>query len=133
MEDSKLIVSVAITKEGKYLIVLRARDGTYPGVWEFPAGKVMEGEKLSQAVVREVREEVNLKLKKLQYVGETKRSLRGNAVIHHFAAGRGGSTIKLSKEHADYKWADKAAILGMKPGVDVGQDTLAYFTLKNRV
>ncbi|MBU5537678.1 MAG: NUDIX domain-containing protein [Candidatus Aenigmatarchaeota archaeon] len=36
----KVITSVAIEKDGKFLILKRSSYDTLPGMWEFPGGKV---------------------------------------------------------------------------------------------
>ena len=51
-----LAVSAAIIRDGKVLVVRRARKPAL-GVYTLPGGGVEVGETLTQAVVREVREE----------------------------------------------------------------------------
>lgn len=51
-----LVVSVAIEKEGKYLMVQEAKKGI-ENLWNFPSGKVKENEDLMSAAKREVLEE----------------------------------------------------------------------------
>ncbi|MBI4715432.1 MAG: NUDIX domain-containing protein, partial [Nitrospirae bacterium] len=49
-----------IWKNGKILITRRPEKGLLGGLWEFPGGKQKEGETPEEAVVREIREELNL-------------------------------------------------------------------------
>jgi len=54
-------ISVGIVeKNGRLLITRRSPDGMLGGLWEFPGGKVQEGETPEAACVREIQEEVNL-------------------------------------------------------------------------
>ncbi|MDD5544037.1 MAG: 8-oxo-dGTP diphosphatase MutT [Acidobacteriia bacterium] len=60
---SKTIYRIAIAiveRNGKILIAQRRPDSHLGGLWEFPGGKVHEGESPEQAVVRECREEVGI-------------------------------------------------------------------------
>lgn len=47
-------------EDGRFLIARRPLDGMLGGLWEFPGGKRESGEDLSQALRREIREELNL-------------------------------------------------------------------------
>jgi 8-oxo-dGTP diphosphatase len=54
-----LAVSVAIWRDGKALLVRRARP-PLASIWSFPGGVVETGETLAEAAAREVREETGL-------------------------------------------------------------------------
>lgn len=57
----RLRVSAAlILRDGKILICRRAATGAFPLKWEFPGGKVEEGEEPAAALVRELREELGI-------------------------------------------------------------------------
>ena len=51
-----------ILKGGKVLIDKRKPEGMLGGLWEFPGGKKKKSETLRQAVAREVKEEVGVKV-----------------------------------------------------------------------
>lgn len=60
---SKLVhvaVGVIYSAEGKILIAKRPDSVHQGGLWEFPGGKVDSGESIVQALVRELREELNI-------------------------------------------------------------------------
>lgn len=52
------VTAAVIRREGKYLLAQRPPDGLLGGLWEFPGGKVQEGEGLEEALRREIREEL---------------------------------------------------------------------------
>src|SRR5215210_1334910 len=60
--DPKLAVAVVIEREGKLLFGRRGPGTRAPGKWSFPAGFVERGERIEDAAVREVREEVGLEI-----------------------------------------------------------------------
>ena len=47
-------------EEGRYLITQRPPKATLPLLWEFPGGRVQEGETDEEALARELKEEMNI-------------------------------------------------------------------------
>ncbi len=68
-------VSIAvILDQHRFLIQKRPSKGHLAGMWEFPGGKIKNGESPGQAVIRECREELNINvktIKKLKMVSHT--------------------------------------------------------------
>jgi 8-oxo-dGTP diphosphatase len=60
--DPKLAVAVVIERDGQLLFGRRGPGTRAPGLWSFPAGFVERGERIEDAAVREVREEVGLEI-----------------------------------------------------------------------
>jgi len=52
------VAAAVIEHEGKILICRRRSDQDHAGKWEFPGGKLEEGEQPETAVIRELREEL---------------------------------------------------------------------------
>lgn len=55
-----LVVAAVIRREGRILIAERPRDKHMGGLWEFPGGKVEDGEPVEHALVRELEEELGM-------------------------------------------------------------------------
>ena len=60
MEDKKYIAAAVIEIDGKFLIAQRAKQDKLFGLWEFPGGKVEEGETLEECLKRELFEELDI-------------------------------------------------------------------------
>jgi len=58
--DPKLAVAVVVERDGLLLLGKRGPGTRAPGAWSFPAGFVERGERIEDAAIREVREEVGL-------------------------------------------------------------------------
>lgn len=55
------VVAVIIQKENKILATKRGY-GEFINMWEFPGGKIESGETKEQALVREIKEELNIEI-----------------------------------------------------------------------
>ena len=67
MSDTKRMVLVAaaalIDSDGRVLICQRPPGKQLAGLWEFPGGKVELGERPEQALIRELKEELDIDVK----------------------------------------------------------------------
>lgn len=65
--EMPLLVTAAVIFDGeKVLITRRPEDKLHPGLWEFPGGKVDSGESPSEALCREIREELAVEVQILE-------------------------------------------------------------------
>lgn len=55
-----VVAAALIDAEGRILIAKRPAGKSLPGLWEFPGGKLKDGETPEAALVRELREELGL-------------------------------------------------------------------------
>ncbi len=102
-----LSVRVLLTDEdNKILILKRSTDSkTNPGKWEFPGGKVDQGESFDQALIREVYEETNLKISLEHVVGISEQNLHLIRAVHIIMSGKIiEGNLTLSSEHEGYAW-----------------------------
>ena len=56
------VVAAVIGRDGKYLITQRRDEAVLPGLWEFPGGRVDEGETDAAALARELRERLGVEV-----------------------------------------------------------------------
>jgi 8-oxo-dGTP diphosphatase len=64
------VVAAVIEHEGRYLITQRRPAAVLPLLWEFPGGRVEEGENDSQALIREVRGRIGIEVAVFEKLGD---------------------------------------------------------------
>ena len=103
----QLAVSAAIFRDGKVLLVRRARSPAR-GFYSLPGGRVEFGESLHTALHREVDEETALRIQIVGLAGWREvlpgASGAGHYLIMSFAARWAAGEPVLNEEHDDFKW-----------------------------
>lgn len=103
----QLAVSAAIFRDGKILLVRRARSPG-KGFYSLPGGRVEFGESLHTALHREVDEETGLKIEIMDLAGWREvlpgASGGGHYLIMSFAARWVADEPALNDEHDDFRW-----------------------------
>ncbi len=59
----ELYVVAAIIKKDNKILATQRGYGEFEGLWEFPGGKIEEGETKEEALIREIKEELNADIK----------------------------------------------------------------------
>jgi 8-oxo-dGTP diphosphatase len=115
-----LAVSAAIVRDGKVLVVRRARNPAL-SLYTLPGGAVETGETLLQAVAREVREETALTIEPVALAGHREAIVRDaqgrverHFVILCFAARWLAGEPVLNEELDDARWLDPAELSGLR-------------------
>lgn len=103
------VVAAVILYEGKVLCMQRG-DGKYSYVshkYEFPGGKVEAGETHPQALMRELREEMNLcvSIDESDYLTTTKHEYPDFTITMYCYVCRPASPEFTRKEHINHVWA----------------------------
>jgi 8-oxo-dGTP diphosphatase len=111
-----LAVSAAIFRDGRVLIVRRARPPAH-GLYTLPGGGVELGETLEEAVVREVREETSLEVEPVALAGyrqaithDAQGVVERHFVILPFAACWISGEVALNEELGEAHWLDPSAL-----------------------
>jgi 8-oxo-dGTP diphosphatase len=115
-----LAVSAAIIRDGKVLVVRRARKPALD-LYTLPGGVVEAGEALSESVVREVREETALEIDVGALAGHREVIVRDGEgrterhfVILCFAARWIAGEPVLNEELDDARWIDPSELAAMR-------------------
>ncbi len=103
----KRVVAALIVKDGKLLVCQRTRHQTMPLKWEFPGGKIEEGEQPRYALRRELEEELGI----LATVGDEVKRIQheypnGGMVELRFFVVRDFQREIENRIFRDIQWAD---------------------------
>ena len=103
--NNKLKVTAAVlAMDGKFLIAKRKKDDVLGGLWEFPGGKIEDGETAEECLAREIKEELDITIE----VGELITSNRhkyphGYFELIAYRVKYISGEIVLN-DHDDFKW-----------------------------
>jgi ADP-ribose pyrophosphatase YjhB (NUDIX family) len=130
-----LAVSAAIIRDGRILIVRRARPPAH-GIFTLPGGGVELGETLEEAVVREVREETALDVEPVAVAGYREAIARDatgrierHFVILPFAARWVAGDVSLNEELAEAHWLEPSALSNLQTTEGLAQIVTAAYEL----
>jgi 8-oxo-dGTP diphosphatase len=130
-----LAVSAAIIRDGKVLIVRRARPPAQ-GLFTLPGGGVEIGETLHAAIIREVREETALTIEPLSLAGyreaigrDREGKIERHFVILPFAARWLAGEVSLNEELAEARWLAPAELDGLKTTEGLAEIVRAAYAL----
>lgn len=99
------VVAAILKRKDKVLIAKKRQGKPLAGYWEFPGGKIEEGESPEEALIRELKEEIDIEIEVNKYVGESVYDYGNNKVISlkgYIATLKSGE-IKLI-DHDEYRW-----------------------------
>ena len=118
--------AVVQNSEGKLLLLRRSADSkTNPGRWEPPGGKTEPGERLDEALKREVFEETGLRIEVSRLLGAVDFELPALKVACLIMEGHVTSgDIRLSSEHDAYRWLHLEEV----PHVELATQFRRYFS-----
>ncbi|MBC7753477.1 MAG: (deoxy)nucleoside triphosphate pyrophosphohydrolase [Moraxellaceae bacterium] len=108
---STVVVALVLLSSAsrKYLIVRRDKNQSGAGFWEFPGGKVEQGETLESALVREIQEELSLSIdvKRLQFLSRNTHQYLTKLIDISFFLYQVSQEIPVVLvDHDDFVWCD---------------------------
>jgi 8-oxo-dGTP diphosphatase len=74
------LVAAVIERDGRYLITQRRATAALPGLWEFPGGRVEEGETDEQALRRELQERLGVEVDVKERMAQRTHHYQGYSV-----------------------------------------------------
>jgi len=107
----KRVVAALIVQDGKILVCQRTKHQTMPLKWEFPGGKIEEGEQPRDALHRELEEELGIDAIIGDEVARIKHEYRsGNSVELRFYVVREFRGELENRIFRDMKWAERSEL-----------------------
>ena len=115
-----LVVAVAlIDPDGRILITKRPRGKEMAGLWEFPGGKINDGETPEEALIRELKEELNIETKNsclAPFCFTSHRYKKFHLLMPLFICRRWwGIVTPLEKQEMKWVWPNKLKDYDMPP------------------
>ena len=103
------VLAAVVERDGKLLICQRPAHKRHGGLWEFPGGKMEEGESILEAARRELREELGVQVVS---VGDIEKSFRdpGSDFVIHFLPVAFQDDPRCI-EHTEHKWVNTTELL----------------------
>lgn len=122
------VVAAIVEREGRYLITQRRRTAVMPLLWEFPGGKVEEGETDEGALQREVRERLGVDIVVGRKIGERRHTYSSHEVVLAlYAATLVPNQSMRSRRINDFRWV-LTQDLGGYPFPDADDEMKKYVT-----
>jgi len=98
------VVCAFIQKDGKYLITKRPPGKSEALKWEFPGGKIEEGEREEDSIIREIREELFITIKPIKRLAHVHMNKQGKGfMLIGWLCDWVEGDITLT-EHVDSRW-----------------------------
>jgi len=108
----KRVVAALIIKDGKVLVCQRTRHQTMPLKWEFPGGKIEEGEQPRDALHRELDEELGIDAKIGEEVARIRHEYKsGNSVELRFYVVHQYKGEIENRIFRDLRWSSRSELL----------------------
>jgi mutator protein MutT len=103
------VAAAVIKREGRLLLGQRPRGKRHGGLWEFPGGKLLLGETVTEAIGRELREELDVELDRVGPVLFRARDPGAAFNVWFVEVAVCGTPRAL--EHTALKWCDRPRLL----------------------
>ena len=113
------IVNALFVRNGTVLLARRSpHRGAYPGLWSFPGGHVERHETLTEALIREVHEEVGVIPTSFSFVisiadPNASDADPANYRMYSITAWKGGDPCLVGDEHTELRWFTPAAAIAL--------------------
>ena len=103
-------VVAAIIQDGDKFLATQRGYGEFKGLWEFPGGKIDSGETQEEALIREIKEELNCDIKINKFLLTIEYDYPTFHLIMHCYLCELLSEFTLL-EHDDYEWLNKSNLM----------------------
>ncbi len=105
------VVAAIIENQGKFLIGKRKQGKRSEGLWEFPGGKIEDGETPETCLTRELKEELNIIAEPQEFLGESNFEYEYGAVhLLGYRAKYVSGELK-TNDHDEVRWVTAGELL----------------------
>ena len=107
---NNIIVSAAIIKKENTILITRRLGGDFDGLWEFPGGKIEKGETGEMAVIREIKEELDLVVGPTSFLTTVEYQYpKFHLTMHTYWCEIVSGNLTLN-DHSDFRWVTKSQL-----------------------
>jgi 8-oxo-dGTP diphosphatase len=100
-----LSVACAVIQHGQYVLaVQRGPTMSMPGKWEFPGGKIEEGESVISCIHRELWEELRIRIVPKETLPPTRHESPVSTIVLHPVRAEIRSATVILMEHSAARW-----------------------------
>lgn len=106
----KIVTAALLSNDGRYLLCQRGGEDKLAGKWEFPGGKLEEGETPEECLIREISEELCLQIDIASHYWDSLYRYADGAIwlkAYHVIVV--GGTMRLTV-HSDAQWVEAAKL-----------------------
>jgi len=96
--------------QGRVLIAERVGGGPFQGMWEFPGGKIGDGESPEQALARELAEELGIEMGAVEHFMHLEHDYPDRSVSIHFFLVSGWKNDPAGLEGQALRWVPPALL-----------------------
>ncbi len=103
-ETPYLTVDAVILTPDKKVILVKRKNPPFQGMWALPGGFVEYGEKVEEALLREIREETGLEVEILRLIGvysDPERDPRAHTVTLAYLVRSAGGTLRAADDASE--------------------------------
>lgn len=100
----QVVGAVIQNQRQEILCALRSPNMSMAGHWEFPGGKLQDGETLQEALKREIHEELGCEIKVLEKIVEAEHVVESRIIRLYTFWAEIVSGVPEPKEHAAIQW-----------------------------
>ena len=103
----RVVCAIILNEKGEIFIARRREDKKNPGEWEFPGGKMDEGENEAEALEREIKEELAVQIHCGEILGSVKAESGGRFFELIALVASCDEEIRSSTDHSEWRWLGK--------------------------
>lgn len=111
------VTAAVIWRGGRVLLAQRPLEGLLGGLWEFPGGKLQEGEDLVSCLQREIYEELGVEVQVADFIGVYQHAYTHFKItLHAFSCQLGNGSQPLPIQARDLRWVTPKELPGFPMG-----------------
>ena len=125
----RVVAGILENATGQVLLTERLGDSAFAGLWEFPGGKISDGETSESALRRELMEELGIDINKFEFFTRVDHAYADRCVSIEFFVVSGWSSTPRGMEGQGIRWS---GIDGLDPAELLPADAPVVAALRQR-